>query len=397
VEARGCQPADVIWALRGAVDWPTVNSISFFGVTDTEVEMLCSVLNFRAWSNRIADARTANSAPFSGLSALRFSCSSKGSAGAVEKRNRFGDHMGLGDCGFRLFAPYLSDPILTRRLRCLDFSWNHLGDNSMYLLSRSWPSTLSSLRLDWNEIGVTGAQHLAAAMKQSSAAALKALDLRSNPLGDAGVISICQSVAAHAALQWLGLGEVLLTDVGATLALQLLCQHPTLTGLDVGENALTDASCSVVAELLAHAPALTSLLLRGFLFEPVRIGDKGGQLLARALVRRCQRLLQTTGRCGEFSLELDYQQLGCGTATELARCPPAIWKRLSLFNTEVSDMGVLSLANSFRAQMGSASATHLNLAQCRLGAGAVRFLRTVGFGRLDSHGQRGPPCFRTEA
>jgi len=395
VEAGGSQPADVVRALRGAIDWPTVRSISFFGVTDTEVEVLCGVLNFGAWNKRIGDARTANTAPFSGLTALRFSCSSKGSAGAIEKRNRFGDHMGLGDCGFRLLAPSLSDPVLTRRLRCLDLSWNHLGDNSMYLLGRSWPSTLSALRLDWNEIGAPGAHHIAVAMKQSAAAALQALDLRSNPLGDAGVISICQSVAEHAGLKWLGLGEVLLTDVGASSALQLLCQHPTLTGLDVGENALTDASCNVVAELVAHAPALKSLLLRGFLFEKVRIGDKGGQLLARALVHRCQR--QATCYGGEFSLELDYQQLGCGTAAELARCPPAIWKRLSLFNTEVSDMGALALANSFRAQAGSASATHLNLAQCRLGAGAVRFLRTVGFGRLDSHGQRGPPCFRTEA
>jgi len=87
-------------------------------------------------------------------------------------------------------------------------------------------------------------------------------------------------------------------------------------------------------------------------------------------------------------MELDYQQVGCNTATEMARCC-ACWARLSLFNTEVSTMGAMALANAFRHKPGSASSVQLNIAQCRASAGAVELLRSAGFARLDSHGQRG--------
>jgi len=89
-------------------------------------------------------------------------------------------------------------------------------------------------------------------------------------------------VAERAGLRWLGLGETLLTDGGAQAAMRHLRTHPSLTGLDVGENQLTDESCEALAEVIAHAPALERLLLRGFLFEPRRIGDAGGVVLAPA-------------------------------------------------------------------------------------------------------------------
>merc|ERR1712232_682858 len=134
------------------------------------------------------------------------------------------------------------------------------------------------------------------------------------------------------------------------------------------------------AEVVTTVGSLRTLLLRGFLFEPRRISDAGGRLLARAVAN------SRTSR-NSFNLELDYQQVGCATAEEMSRCWGA-WSRLSLFNTEVSTMGAMALANVCRQHPGSAKAVQLNVAQCRLGTGAVELLKGVGFLRLDSHGQR---------
>merc|ERR1719436_2107630 len=112
-------------------------------------------------------------------------------------------------------------------------------------------------------------------------------------------------------------------------------------------------------------------------------------MLSRAVAQRSASLGgSVNGDSCSFELELDYQQVGCNTAAEMAQCYTA-WSRLSLFNTEVSTMGAMTLANAFRQHPGSAGVVQLNIAQCRIGAGAVELLRSVGFARLDWHGQRG--------
>merc|ERR1712232_170110 len=188
----------------------------------------------------------------------------------------------------------------------------------------------------------------------------------------------------------------MMTDAGAGTALPWLHTHPSLNYLDIGENILTDASCEFVARVIETVPVLQTLLLRGFLFEPRRISDSGGQIVARAVAKRSSMASSSAfessshrlGTHPPLELELDYQQVGCQTATTLASCAPC-WRRLSLFNTNVSTMGAMALANSFRqGPPGCAATVRLNVAQCRIGAGAVQLLRTVGFARLDSHGQR---------
>jgi len=265
-------------------------------------------------------------------------------------------------------------------IKTLDVAWNHIGDEAMATLRKNWPPCLSSLRLDWNFIGEVGASHLGAALASATAErALQSLDLRSNPLGDRGVVAICEGVSECVSLRWLGLGETQLTDTGARDAMPFLQRHLGLTGLDLGENKLTDAGCNYVAQVIADAPSLQTMLLRGYLFEPTRVGDAGGATLVHAVAQR-------TGYCLPFELHLDYQQVGCRTATEVARCCCS-WSRISLFNTRVATEGALALAQAFR-QHPCARAVRLNIAQCCVGAGAVKLLRDVGFQRLDSHGQR---------
>lgn len=334
------------------------------------------------------------------MSTLSLRCSLKGTAGAVEKRNRYGDFGGLGDRGAQVVLARLAAPPMRGTVRVLDLAWNHLGDGSMMALRDAWPVGLQRLCLDWNNIGEEGAVFLAAALVRPAAEGLAALDMRSNPLGDRGAVSLCKAVSKHPSLQWLGLGETSLTDEGAVAAMQSLVRHAALKGLDLGENALTDASCLAVAEVIASTPLLEKLLLRGYLFEPKRITDAGGVLLARAVAGRRTGVKAPWqdgggGSHGQslprpFELEMDYQQVGCKTAGEMSRCCGE-WSRFSAFNTEVSTMGATMLANAHRDRKGSAAATRLNLAQCRLGAGAVELLRRAGFQRLDSHGQRAPP------
>jgi len=308
-----------------------------------------------------------------GLECIRFRCSGLGRAAAVQKRNEFGDRMGLGDSGAALV---LTLAVQLSSLRTLDLAWNHLCDASLALLAKSWPPALRSLCLEWNSIGEEGARHLSTALAQPNM--LQSLDLRSNPLADAGVLCICQAVASQPSspLKWLGLGETLLTDRGAKLAVQALQLHQHLAGLDLGENVITDAACPALAAFIQWSPRLRTLLLRGYLFEPQRVSDIGGEVLARALSSK-----------RSFELELDYQQVACKTAVALAECSSS-WTKVSLFNTDVSTLGALTLANAFRGGRASAEGKWLNVAQCRIAPSSIKLLQQASFRRLDSHGQR---------
>ncbi|CAE8589267.1 unnamed protein product, partial [Polarella glacialis] len=403
-------------ALASAVDMSSILSISVYGATDATLLGVVQLLGLSV------EADNSNSC---GPQTLRLRCSAKGSAGAVEKRNRFGDFMGFGDEAFHSVFGHLARGLVGNSLRSLDLAWNHLCDASMAVLQSHWPPFLEELCLDWNNIGEVGAKHMAAALVHGS---LVSLDLRSNPLCDAGVTALCGAAAMCPRLAWLGLGETMLTDAGAVAALPLLDRHPGLTGLDVGENLLTDAACEAVAAVLSGAPQLRRLLLRGFLFEPKRIRDEGGRVLAAALSSRQWRV--ASGQSQPLELELDYQQVGCATASELAKCCVS-WRRLSLFNTDVSTLGAMALAkalqqlpeegallpnknngnntnnnntsNSTSNNDNNSNNTSnnnsnnntsnnnpkkkrwLNVAQCRISASAVAMLRRTGLGRLDVH------------
>jgi Ran GTPase-activating protein (RanGAP) involved in mRNA processing and transport len=288
--------------------------------------------------------------------------------------------MGIGSSSFQLLIAECMAGPLHKQLRDLDAGWNHLDDDAMEYLRASWPENLDSLCLRWNSISCDGAAHLAVSLASQSAAALRSLDLRSNPLSDKGVYAICEAAAQRTGLRDLGLGETMLTDDGARAALPLLMGHPTLEILDIGENLLTDVACGSIAAVVSSALALRVLLLRGFLFEPKRVGDAGGRIVVDAVTQRRSDL--------RFDLDMDYQQVGCDTALEISRNCDA-WSRISLFNTDVSTMGAMSLANALRQHKTAASRIKLNIAQCRIGEGAVKMLRNVGLARLDSHGQRG--------
>eukprot|EP00747_Dinoflagellata_sp_TGD_P072982 gnl/TRDRNA2_/TRDRNA2_157701_c1_seq3.p3 gnl/TRDRNA2_/TRDRNA2_157701_c1~~gnl/TRDRNA2_/TRDRNA2_157701_c1_seq3.p3 ORF type:complete len:105 (+),score=12.40 gnl/TRDRNA2_/TRDRNA2_157701_c1_seq3:512-826(+) len=84
---------------------------------------------------------------------------------------------------------------------------------------------------------------------------------------------------------------------------------------------------------------------------------------------------------------MDYQQVGCSTAVQLANCCGA-WSRLSLFNTDVATAGATALANALRREPQTGK--RLNVAQCRIGPSAMSLLRTTGsrLARLDTFGQR---------
>lgn len=363
----------IVGALMSSICLQSVCSLSFYGATDNSFrnlwETLCSRLD-------------GGNASIKGIASLQFRCSSKGSAGAMQTMRRHGDSMGIGTESFTLLvARCISEPFFSN-LCNLDVGWNHLDDNAMEVFRKGWPKHLSSLCLRWNNIGSKGGEHLAAALASPTAAALRALDVRSNPLGDEGIIAICNGVADHVGLRILGLGETMLTDNGVQPAMKALCGHSTLQALDLGENVLTDAACEAIGAVISSALALSSLQLRGFLFEPRRISDVGGRILVKALARRGPAI---QGK--RFDMDLDYQQVACGTAVEMARCC-AMFARISLMNTDVSTMGAMELATFLRQQNHVADSLRLNVAQCRIKKSAVQLLRNVGLARLDCHGQR---------
>ena len=235
VTIGGCHPREVVRAMRAAISWQALCSVSLFGATDASTAELFASLDLAGSGSNACDIKT-----------LRLRCSSKGSAGAVQKRNQYGDDMGIGDNGFRALAQYLPRLATSKSLRVLDLAWNHLGSGAMAALKSNWPEKLETLNLDWNSLEEDGAKHIAQAIVLPCAANLRELHLRSNSLGDAGVIAVCRATAECVGLRWLGIGETSLTDAGAQAALPSLRHHPTLMGLDLGENLLTDISCGAV-------------------------------------------------------------------------------------------------------------------------------------------------------
>merc|ERR1712072_625801 len=108
---------------------------SFAGLLDT----LC--LNV---GHKVSEScESSRSALLSGLATLRFRCSDKGSAGAMQTRRHHGDSMGIGTQSFYLLMTRCAAEPLCKQLRELDVGWNHLDDVAMEALKSCWPEKLT--------------------------------------------------------------------------------------------------------------------------------------------------------------------------------------------------------------------------------------------------------------
>jgi len=128
---------------------------------------------------------------------------------------------------------------------------------------------LTSVTLNYMQLGDAGASALAAALNRGALPRLKHLDLTRAAIGDAGVVALAPALQRLLALRSLDLGENrLLGDVGAAA---LVAPPPPPAGappttgvltelkqLRLNETRITDAGCAILAAAL-HSGALPPL------------------------------------------------------------------------------------------------------------------------------------------
>ena len=123
----------------------------------------------------------------------------------------------------------------------------NLNDNDAQQLAQALAAntTITTLSLEFNQIGDAGAQALAANTT------ITTLSLWGNPIGDAGA----QALAANTTITNHNLGFNQMGDTGA----QALAANTTITNLDLMGNRITGAG----AQALALNATITNLNLRG--------------------------------------------------------------------------------------------------------------------------------------
>ena len=165
-------------------------------------------------------------------------------------------------------------------------------------------STLTALDLSCDGIGADGAAALAAVLRPDSGSALRTLELFGNPLGDAGVSALSESLELDPPLQSLGLQAVAMADAGAcSLAAAIAC-NTQLVQLVLRGNEIGDEGAYFLAEGLKCNGTLLDLDLFCNAIE-----ERGAQMLARALHEPT---------CALNALNLDTNDVGDEGAAALA-------------------------------------------------------------------------------
>ena len=136
-----------------------------------------------------------------------------------------------------------------------------IGDAGATQLAESlrFNATLTSLILKENNIGVAGATRLAECLRVN--ATLTNLVLDSNDIGAAGAAQMAECLRVNATLTSLNLYDSKVGAVGVAQLAQCLRVNSTLTNLDLGFNEIGDAGVTQLAECLHVNATLTSLYL----------------------------------------------------------------------------------------------------------------------------------------
>lgn len=180
----------------------------------------------------------------------------------------------LGDAGAASLAAALRGH---PSLRLLDLGGNSIGDDGMASLAQLLlpvgsdpPGPLVDLRVHDNRIGAGGAMAFASVLRRAPAvSALRTLMLDGNPVGDAGVAALADTLRERAAdtsresvpLRRLGLSATNVTDAGveALLAALQVAQTPLDACMLEGNPAVSvSAHRRVAAWLAARQPSVAA-------------------------------------------------------------------------------------------------------------------------------------------
>lgn len=248
----------------------------------------------------------------------------------------------------------------------LNISYNNIGDDGVTLLVTALmvavPPTLRRIDLASNEITAKGAVLLANAVKATTS--LTSLNLSRNPIGIDSVRELLSALKDEC-VAWLK--DLTLMDLGMDsnegilLADAILSNGASLTKLDISSNALGDSGAVLVAKLLRKGTPLQELNL----FDN-SIGDEGTTELCLALQHNTNLTF----------LGLGCNHLGVDGAAQLSimLSSNVCLTRLELADNALGDAGVEHLA---QALIKNTSLRALNLIGTRIKVDGAKSLASM--------------------
>ena len=193
--------------------------------------------------------------------------------------------------------------------------------------------TLTTLKLNFNDMGDNGAISLASGIKVNRT--LTVLELMNNSIGDAGVTSIAEAIKINKSLTDLKVGFNDIGDIGAASIAEAIRVNSSLTLLELYCNRIGDAGVICIADAIKVNKALTDLQLSNN-----DIGDAGAASIAEAI--KVNKTLT--------SLELNCNDIGNAGATSIAeavRFNQALTV-LELSSNDIGDAGATSIAETVK-------------------------------------------------
>ncbi|CCW70204.1 unnamed protein product [Phytomonas sp. Hart1] len=271
-----------------------------------------------------------------------------------------GNKLGVGEVR-KLFKAIGTSTTVTH----LNANHNKLGAEGVELAARCFArASLEFLDLSLNDIGPTGARHLAALLANPSLTLRRVL-LYGNRLGEAGMGHVCDALRANREVLQLTLGCNDATDAAAERVADMLARNETILELDLRLNTFTAVGVQKIAvDGLANNCFLQSLCLSG---NP--LGAKGASGLAEAL------LLNT--RSAVERLDLSSCSLGSSGGFHIARflCRSRALKELNLSDNQLDDESASAIA---QATANSISISILDVSMNAFGEpAALCFLEAV--------------------
>ncbi|KAG0204571.1 hypothetical protein BGX28_003542 [Mortierella sp. GBA30] len=272
-------------------------------------------------------------------------------------------------------------------LTTLNLQLNSIGDSGAQAISKALKSnsTLTTLNLRYNSVGEDGAHALSEALKTNST--LSTLDLESNSIGDKGAYALSEALKANSTLTTLNLGSNSIKVYGALVLFEAL--NSSLTSLDLSQNSIRDNGAHALSEALKTNATLTTLNL-----QSTSIGDSGAQALSEALKinstlttldlqensigdRGAQALseaLKTNSALTTLSLQLNsIEDSGAQALSEALKINSAL-TTLSLQFNSIEDSGAQAL---FEALTSNSTLATLGLREDSIGGRGAQALSEV--------------------
>ena len=259
----------------------------------------------------------------------------------------------------------LADSLMVNKtLNCLMFMGNAWDNDAVRILTgyMKRSESLSSLNLNYSDIGDAGATALAEVLRTNTT--LNSLGLSNNPgIGNTSVISLCESLKVNTTLSSLDLSGTGISDAGVLSLVEVLKTNTSsLTSLLLSDIKISHQSLKSIAEVLRVNSTLKNLK-----FEGNKVGVGGTKLIAESLKANTTLKL--------LSLSRNNIKAKCGRLFSDSLKVNGTLESLTLAENALGSRGAQLLSDGLRV---NTSLRHLDLSWNSIGSeGAESIAETI--------------------